>query len=47
MMANHQYAVSAQDADAVSQATIAGCDEVNRIVDALRSQGGVWKDITF
>ncbi|MDA3963338.1 MAG: FAD-dependent oxidoreductase [Planctomycetota bacterium] len=45
MMANHQYQACGFSADDVSQATLAGRDEVNRIVDALRSRGGVWNDI--
>lgn len=47
LMANHEYGASALDAEAVSRATIAGRDEVNRIVDALRTVGGIWQDIVL
>jgi len=45
VMANHQYGVSALDAGQISKATIEGRKEVNRIVDGLRSLGGIWKDV--
>jgi hypothetical protein len=32
-------------ADELTRATLEGRDEVMRLVDALRSRGGVWKDI--
>lgn len=45
LMVNHQYGVSALDAGAVSQATLDARNEVNRIVNALRSQGGMWANM--
>jgi hypothetical protein len=40
MMANHQYGVSALDGDQMSHATIEARDELNRMVNGLRSLGG-------
>jgi hypothetical protein len=45
IMTNHQYGVSAFDAGAITQATIAGRREVHDIVRGLRSLGGTWKDL--
>jgi hypothetical protein len=45
LMANHQYGASGLSADELTRATLEGRDEVMRLVDALRSRGGVWKDI--
>jgi hypothetical protein len=42
MMANHEYGVSAIDAQAISDATIRARREVHTIVNGLRSLGGVW-----
>ncbi len=43
MMANHEYGVSATDAGEITAATIRARAEVHRLVDGLRSLGGVWK----
>lgn len=45
MMSNHQYGVSATDAQDLTDATVAARQELNRLVDALRSLGGVWADV--
>ncbi len=45
MMANHEYGVSALDADQVTQATLRARAEVHKLVEALRSLGGAWKDL--
>ena len=45
LMANHQYGSRPMDAEAVTKATLEARDELHRIVEALRSLGGNWKDI--
>ncbi|GAA5509002.1 FAD-dependent oxidoreductase [Novipirellula caenicola] len=45
IMTNHEYGVSAFDADAITQATIRARREIHEIVNGLRSLGGIWKDI--
>lgn len=45
MMANHQYGVSALDAQQITVATMQARDEIHRIVQALRAIGGVWRDM--
>ncbi|MDL5513767.1 FAD-dependent oxidoreductase [Arenibacter sp. M-2] len=45
MMANHQYGVSILDADQVSRATLEARDEINEIVNGLRSLGGIWSNV--
>jgi len=45
LMANHEYRVSALDAAQMTAATLRSRAEVHRIVEALRSLGGPWKDI--
>jgi len=45
MMANHQYGVSATNAQQITDATIQARAEVHALVDGLRSLGGVWRDI--
>lgn len=45
MMANHQYGVSAADAAQITQATIEARREVNKIIDGLRSLGGLWSEV--
>ncbi len=45
MMANHEYGIEATDAAAVTEATLRARAEVHRLVDGLRSLGGVWKDV--
>lgn len=45
IMTNHEYGVSAFDADAITKATIEARREVHEIVQGLRSLGGAWKDL--
>ncbi len=45
MMANHQYGYRTPDAALITQATVEGRAEVLRIVHALRSLGGRWKNL--
>jgi hypothetical protein len=45
LMANQEYGQVPADAEAMSKATLKGRDELNRVVEALRSLGGNWKDI--
>lgn len=45
IMTNHEYSVSAFDADAITKATIHARAETHEIVNALRKKGGVWKDL--
>jgi len=45
IMANHEYGVSAINAQQITDATIRARAEVNKIVNGLRNLGGVWKDI--
>lgn len=47
LMVNHQYRVSAIDADAVTEATIRGRAEVYNVVKGLRSLGGIWEGATL
>jgi hypothetical protein len=42
LMANHQYKKSGLNADDLSDATVSARAEINRQVEALRSQGGRW-----
>lgn len=42
---NHEYGVNALDAQSITNATINARRECFRIVDGLRSLGGIWKDI--
>ncbi len=44
-MVNHEYGYSGLNAEHVTKATIHARAEVNHVVDALRAQGGVWKDV--
>ena len=46
LMTNHEYGVSAFDADAITEATINARREVHEIVNGLRQLGGVWKDLS-
>ena len=46
-MAHHAYQVKASDADSVTQAAVAGREELQRQIAALRRAGGIWKDITL
>jgi hypothetical protein len=45
LMANHEYGVSATDADQITRATLRARAEVHRLVAGLRSLGGVWRDL--
>ena len=45
LMANHLYGYSGIDADDLTEATVKGRSELFAGVAALRSLGGVWKDI--
>jgi hypothetical protein len=45
LMANHEYGVSAVDAQQITDATLRARSEVHKLVNALRGMGGVWKDV--
>ena len=45
MMANHEYGIKATDAAAITEATLRARAEVHKLVDGLRSLGGVWKGV--
>ena len=45
MMANHQYNVSAIDADDMTRATLEARRENHAMISALRKLGGPWKDV--
>lgn len=45
IMANHEYGFSAINADDVTKATLIGRREIWKVVDALKSNGGIWKNI--
>jgi hypothetical protein len=47
LMANHEYGVSATDADQITRATLRARAEVHRMVAGLRSLGGIWRDLTL
>ncbi|MFA9478812.1 FAD-dependent oxidoreductase [Phycisphaerales bacterium AB-hyl4] len=42
VMVNHEYGVSAMDAQQITEATINARAEVHQVIDALRAAGGVW-----
>lgn len=42
---NHEYGCSGMDASVITQATVAARGELHRLVGALRSLGGVWRDL--
>jgi len=44
LMANHEYGVSAVDAQAISDATLRARSEVHKLVGALKTLGGPWTD---
>lgn len=44
LMANHEYA-SGLDTKAIADATMAARQELHKLVDGLRSLGGIWKDV--
>src|SRR5690606_5573621 len=46
LMTNHEYGVSAFDADAISAATIRARREIHDIVSGLRRLGGPWRDLS-
>lgn len=45
MMVNHEYGYAATDAQGITQATVHARAEVNRVVEALRNLGGVWRNV--
>ena len=45
MMANHQYGVSAMDANQISKATIEARAELYQMVNGLRGLGGIWRNM--
>lgn len=45
LMAHHEYGVSSSNADDITRATLSGRKELHAIVEALRSLGGVWKNL--
>jgi len=45
MMANHQYQVSAINADDFSRATLEARRENHASINALRKKGGPWKEV--
>ncbi len=45
LMTNHEYGVSAFDAEAITAATIRARREVHEIVNGLRKLGGPWKEV--
>ncbi len=46
LMTNHEYGVSAFDADAVTEATLRARREIHEIVNGLRKIGGPWKNLS-
>lgn len=46
IMTNHEYGISAFDADAITAATIRARREIHAIVNALRKIGGVWSNLS-
>lgn len=46
IMTNHEYGVSAFDADAITEATIRARREIHEIVNGLRKIGGPWKKLS-
>ena len=47
LMTNHEYGVSAFDADAITAATIRARRELREVVNGLRKLGGPWQDIAI
>lgn len=45
MMANHEYGVSSISTKDVTKATIHARKEINSIINSLRNNGGVWRNI--
>jgi hypothetical protein len=46
IMTNHEYGVSAFDADAITEATLRARREIHEIVSGLRRIGGPWQNIS-
>ncbi|MEZ6087372.1 MAG: FAD-dependent oxidoreductase [Pirellulaceae bacterium] len=46
IMTNHEYGVSAFDADAITQATIRARREIHDLVDGLRRLGDPWRNLS-
>lgn len=44
LMTNHQYGASAYNSEDITNATLEAREEVNRIIEALRRKGGIWKN---
>ena len=47
LMANHEYGVSALDADDITEATIRARSEIYSMVRALRNSGGAWNNVAL
>ncbi len=45
IMSNHEYGVSAFDADAITEATIRARKEIHETVEGMRKIGGPWKEL--
>lgn len=45
IMANHQYGFSSINADDVTKATLNGRKELWNVIEALKNNGGIWKNI--
>ena len=45
LMTNHEYGVSAFDANAISEATLRARREIHSVVAALRDLGGAWRNL--
>ena len=45
LLANHEYGVSATDADELTAATLRARAEVHQIINGLRSLGGPWRNL--
>ncbi len=47
LIANHEYGILADDASAISKATVNARKELSEIVAALRRKGGIWEHLTM
>ena len=45
IMANHEYGYDSLDAQQITDATLAARQEINTLIDALRSLGGAWQNL--
>ncbi len=45
LMTNHEYGISAFDADAITEATLRARREIHTIVNGLRELGGAWRNL--